>query len=215
MTLDSSPLVWKHSSSLEQHLKTKSLLPFLYLHRCCSFYPKMVFLACVSWGIYFELFFFWMRGYFQGWPTVFTSFPWLSVALFIVYTSNRTAPWSLLWPVGHTSVEQLDKVQFRAMDKSRAQGSHRDQTHDVSLMKEGHSLAELTSCKCHPELQVTPGTPSPRLPAMGSSLWQALTLPSGSRYPPVLCIGVPPPSWLDHMRFFLKTALKSSHRVTT
>lgn len=41
-------------------------------------------------------------------------------------------------------------VQSRATDKSRAQGSHRDQTHDVSLVSVAHSLAELSGCKCHP-----------------------------------------------------------------
>lgn len=44
-------------------------------------------------------------------------------------------------------------VQSRAMDKSRAQGTHRAQTHDVSLVNVAHSLAELSVCKCHPRPQ--------------------------------------------------------------
>lgn len=77
----SSSLVWKLSASSGTHPKSKLVFSFLYLSTCCSLDPEMVFLTCFSRGIYFELFFFWMRDYFKGWPAISTSLPWLSVAL--------------------------------------------------------------------------------------------------------------------------------------
>lgn len=57
--------------------------------------------------------------------------------------------------------------QFRAMDESRAQGPHRDQTHDVSLTNTGHSVAELTVANV---TEAPTETLSPHLRAVGASL---------------------------------------------
>lgn len=90
------PASWKSTG-----LETLSISgpTLLYLKTCWPLCPKLVvFHDFFFWNLAFELFFFSLRDSFKGSTTISVSFPGLSVALFIVYISNHTAPWSRLWP---------------------------------------------------------------------------------------------------------------------